>query len=306
LAGRPTPVDGYGSPPRSAWLDVDWPTHRRWIALDGARLNVVELGSGPPVVLVHGHDGSWRNWLENIPDLAASHRVVALDLPGFGDSPLPPWQITIPSYARLVGQLCTELSLERPAFVGHSMGGLICAELAITDPDRVNRLVLVAAAGLSRRYGPIPRQILARPQLLPSVLQRVSRAVGRRARFLAGRRRLRKAGLGLSVRHPDLLSATLAAQVIRSSGAPGGPVASAAVARHEIANRLGGIVRPTLVIWGADDAVVAVDAADRYAELIPGAQMLILADTGHLPMLERPARFNELLEGFLAPARPSS
>ena len=74
---------------RSPWLDVDWREHQRWVTIDGRRVNVVELGSGPPVVFIHGLSGSWQNWLEQLPVFAREHRVIAFDLPGFGESEMP-------------------------------------------------------------------------------------------------------------------------------------------------------------------------------------------------------------------------
>ena len=93
----------------------------------------------------------WQNWLLNIPAFMGSHRVIAPDLPGFGRSEMPAGKISIQGYARLIDALCAELGLEQPIVVGNSMGGFIGAELAIAFPTQVKQLVLVSAAGLSRR-----------------------------------------------------------------------------------------------------------------------------------------------------------
>jgi len=94
--------DGYGSPGRSQWLDIDWRPHLRSLTLHGSRVNYVEIGTGSPLVFVHGLAGCWQNWLENIPHFANSHRVIALDLAGFGESELPHEDISIPGYGRFV------------------------------------------------------------------------------------------------------------------------------------------------------------------------------------------------------------
>ena len=107
------------------------------------------MGEGPPLVFVHGLSGAWQNWLENIPHFAATHRVVALDLPGFGASPMPPWEISIPAYGRFLRDFCERLGIERCSLVGNSMGGFIATEVAITEPERVDELVLVSAAGIT-------------------------------------------------------------------------------------------------------------------------------------------------------------
>ena len=92
--------DVYGPSGRSPWLDVDWREHQRWMSVDGQPVNTIDLGDGPPLVFVHGLTGSWPNWLEQLPVFAREHRVVAMDLPGFGHSPMPHERITISFYAR--------------------------------------------------------------------------------------------------------------------------------------------------------------------------------------------------------------
>src|SRR5205085_6447300 len=87
---EPLDPGDYGPSGRSPWLDVDWREHQRWVTIDGRRVNVIELGSGPPVVFIHGLSGSWQNWLEQLPVFARGHRVITFDLPGFGASQMPP------------------------------------------------------------------------------------------------------------------------------------------------------------------------------------------------------------------------
>src|SRR5689334_10196271 len=99
----------YGPVGRSPWLDLDWREHQRWVEVEGQPVNVIELGEGPPIVFVHGLSGSWPNWLEQLPVLAARHRAIALDLPGFGHSPMPSETITIAYYARRSEEHTSEL-----------------------------------------------------------------------------------------------------------------------------------------------------------------------------------------------------
>ncbi|MCL4287586.1 MAG: alpha/beta fold hydrolase, partial [Thermoleophilia bacterium] len=91
-ADEPDPY-GDDSP---AWLAIDWGRHLRTIEAGGTPINYAEIGEGPAIVFVHGLGGCWQNWLENMPRMAAlGFRAIALDLPGFGSSPMPPWQISI-------------------------------------------------------------------------------------------------------------------------------------------------------------------------------------------------------------------
>src|SRR5688572_17317855 len=142
---------GYGATEDPGWRSIDWRTKLRTVEIDGTPVNYVDIGSGErePVVFVHGLGGQWQNWLENLPRVAQERRALALDLPGFGCTPMPPERITIPGYGRYVDAFCDRLELGEVAMVGNSMGGFIAAEVAIQFPQRVSRLVLVSAAGIS-------------------------------------------------------------------------------------------------------------------------------------------------------------
>jgi pimeloyl-ACP methyl ester carboxylesterase len=298
---RPAPdPDQYGPAGRSAWLDVDWRSHQRWVTVDGNPIDTIELGEGPPVVFVHGLGGSWQNWLEQLPELAREHRVVAMDLPGFGYSPMPREEISIAGYARLLDGLLGELGIDAAAVVGNSMGGFIGAELAISFPQRVERLVLVSAAGLSTHNDPVP--VRALPALV-----RLERVIAGSTAWLAGRSdtvmrrpRLRGATLNAVVRHPSRLPAALAAEQLRGAGKPGFLSALQAVIDYDVRDRLPEIACPTLIVWGARDRLINVRDAHVFEELIPDSRKVIFEDTGHVAMLERPAAFNALLEEFLA------
>src|SRR5947199_3786708 len=113
--------DAYGPEGRSAWMDIDWQEHLHWAWVQGAPVNYVDIGEGPAVVFIHGLSGCWQNWLENIPYFARTHRVIALDLPGFGESPMPSEKISIKGYAGAVDELLDGLGIERAAVVGNSM-----------------------------------------------------------------------------------------------------------------------------------------------------------------------------------------
>jgi len=100
-------VDAYGPVGRSEWMDVNWQQHLRWMRIEDRWMNVLDYGEGSPLIFIHGLSGCWQNWLENIPPLAADHRVIALDLPGFGESPMPADPISVSAYARLSSSCST-------------------------------------------------------------------------------------------------------------------------------------------------------------------------------------------------------
>jgi 4,5:9,10-diseco-3-hydroxy-5,9,17-trioxoandrosta-1(10),2-diene-4-oate hydrolase len=293
----------YGPDGRSAWLDIDWRAHQRWVLVDGVPVNTIELGpegaAVQPLVFIHGLSGSWPNWLEQLPVFAAERRVLAFDLPGFGHSPMPREQISIAGYARLTDRLLAQLGVEAAAVVGNSMGGFIGAELAIWNPQRVERLVLVSAAGLSTYNEPRGTRALPALRRANRLLAGTAAWVASKSDAFAGRRRLRDALLALVVSHPSRLPAALAAEQIRGAGKPGFLDALQAIFVYDVRERLPEIACPTLIVWGEGDALIGVRDADVFADLIPDSRKVIYEDTGHMAMLEHPRAFNVLLREFL-------
>jgi pimeloyl-ACP methyl ester carboxylesterase len=294
LGPRPE-FDGYGVAQRSEWLDIDWQEHLHACSVRGSRVNYVEMGEGPPLIFIHGLAGCWQNWLENIPHMARRHRVVALDLAGFGESELPHEEISIPGYGRFVDAFLGEIGIERAALVGNSMGGFIAAETAISHPSRVEKLVPVSAAGLVRS-GNWQLNTLERAARL---LRPAAAAVLARMEFLIKRPKLRRRILYGIVRYPERIEPELIYEVASGAGKPGFLDALNAIRNYDYRERLPEISVPTLIVWGRNDWIVPVSGAHEYERLIPDTRLVIFEDTGHLAMLERPARFNELVEEFL-------
>ena len=296
------PRDGdYGREGRAPWLDVDWQAAQHRIEIDGREVNYCELGEGPAILFVHGLGASWQSWLEQLPEFAASHRVVAMDLPGFGYSESPSEDISIEYYARWTAQFMDVLGIESAAVVGNSMGGFVSAELAIKVPARVQRLVFVSAAIFwqnRRRAQPLVQ--LAK--LSDAV---VARALVRATDDIATRRRLRYAALATAgFRYPQYVSDELAHEMVRSARRTDGFLpALQALAGYDLEEELPKISCPTLIVWGANDQLVSVKDAERLEDLIPASRREVFERTGHVAMLERPERFNRLLEEFLAEER---
>ena len=297
---RPGPDPTYADGDDSTWMGVDWPSLTRTVEIDGQALSVVDTGGdGPPILWVHGLGGLWQNWLLNIPAFMGTHRCVAIDLPGFGQSGMPPGEISISGFARTLDRLCDVLAIESPVVVGNSMGGFSGAELAVSFPTRVSKLVLVAAAGLSTEY-------LSREPLLAAAraFATLTARTGLRGAPVVRRPRLRRFALQLVVRYPEKLSVPLTTELVGGANAPGFIGAFDALMGYSFRDRLEKIEVPVLIVWGRNDMLVPVEDAEMYEHLIgENAHSVIFEDTGHLPMLERPSRFNELLRGFVAGER---
>jgi pimeloyl-ACP methyl ester carboxylesterase len=300
---RPGPDATYADGDDSSWMAVDWPALTRRVEIEGRDVSVVDTGDmsppAPPLLFIHGLGGIWQNWLLNIPAFMGSHRCVALDLPGFGQSEMPDGEVSIRGFARTVDKLCDRLDIDNPVVIGNSMGGFTGAELAVSFPTRVSKLVLVTAAGLSTEY-------LAREPLLAAAraFAVLTARTGLRGSPVVKRRRLRRIALQAVVRYPERLSVPLATELLAGANAPGFIDAFDALMGYSFRDRLARIEVPVLIVWGRNDILVPVSDAEMYEHLIgDNAHSVIFEDTGHLPMLERPTRFNELLAGFIAGER---
>ena len=299
---RPGADPDYADGDDSTWTGIDWPALTHRISLAGHELNYVDTGGDdkPPLLFIHGLGASWQCWLLNVAYFMETHRCIALDLPGFGESPLPDDEdVSINGYARLVDRLCDALDIEALDVIGNSMGGFVGAELAISHPTRVQRLVLVSPAGITSEH------LARRPLMTVARLAAMGEAglAGRRDQFVR-RRRLRRLVLQAVVRYPEKLSGPLAWELIQGSGREGFVPALDALIGYSIRDRLPRIEIPALLVWGRNDILVPVEDAERYEKLIGrNAHKVIFEDTGHVPMIERPGRFNPLVAEFLAGAR---
>jgi pimeloyl-ACP methyl ester carboxylesterase len=303
---RPGPDHTYADGDDSTWIEVDWPSMTRRVTVDGREVNVVDTGGStqptssagtggqPAMVFVHGLGGAWQNWLLNIPAFMGSHRVIAPDLPGFGESPMPRDEISIKGYARILDELLDKLGVESAVLVGNSMGGFVAAEVARSSPEMVNKLVLVSAAGitsvdLKRSPGPVVLKIGA------------ALATYTAARFkqIAARPYTRHFALSLVARHPSLLAPDVAYEgLMKGAGKEGFDDALRATLDYDFRDRLDDIACETLIVWGRNDAVLPARDADEYERLIPHSRKIVLDDTGHIPMVERPAAFNDTVSEF--------
>ena len=303
---RPAKVrpGSYGGRPDAAWTTVDWREHRRTVEVQGRRVNVVDwrpaAPDAPVVVFVHGLSGCWQNWLENLPHFARTHRVIAMDLPGFGESEMPAEDITISGYGRFLDALLTELDVAEPVvLVGNSMGGFIGAEVALQFPQRLERLVLVSAAGLSIEHMRNDR-LLAGLRRADELLIAFGAWTAGRSSSLLRRPRGRKLLLGFVAAAPDRLPAALVEELIRGQGKRGFVPALDALTSYPIRDRLDEVACPTLVVWGDRDRLVPVRDAYEFGELIDDSRVVVYEGVGHCAMFEVPDDFNALVEDFVA------
>ncbi len=281
------------------WQDVDWRQHQRWTRIDGRAVNYVELGDGPPILFVHGLSGCWQNWLLQLLPFSADHRVVAVDLPGFGHSQMPREKISISGYGVFVDRFMDAIGMEAATYVGNSMGGFVGLETAIKFPERVERLVLVSAAGLSIEHQ--RREPLLKAMYLgENVAQWATARIVARSKELAARPRSRRAMLSYVTPHAERWSPELVVEQASGAGKPGFLPALDALTDYPIRDRLDDVKCPTLIVWGRKDLLVPVKDAYTFDELISDSRLIVYEDVGHVAMLEVPERFNADLREFVS------
>ena len=262
--------------------------------VDGLSLRYVRSGQGPTVILLHGIASSIYTWKDVLPALAAHHDVLAVDLPGFGGSAVPK-EPSAELAVRSVFGLMDRLGIRRASLVGNSLGAAIALAIAAQAPDRVERLVLIDAAGYN--FAPGDRPFVLRVAAgVPAVM----------ADALPLRPMV---SLALhQVFHDDrLVTPDRIAEYVAPLRRPGATRVLRALLLT--ADDLGfpGVVRgvraPTLIVWGRYDAWIPVRDAARFAADVPGARVA-LVEAGHMPQEERPAETAALIEAFLAEGNP--
>jgi pimeloyl-ACP methyl ester carboxylesterase len=272
---------------------TDWSAHVHDATAAGRPLRYVDVGEGAPLVLIHGTGGAWQTWLLNLAALGARHRVIAVDLPGFGRSGrLPPAPDTRAFAASLV-ELLDQLGLERVTVVGHSLGGVVAMRFAADHPARTASLVLVDGGGVA--LSPLRLWLVVRSLLVVNVLLRRPAVV----RALVRRPRLRRLAMAGFARDPAVADAALAHEFLSIFAAPGLADAVIAAARDDVGQQAGRILAPSLLIWGQADPIIPLAVAEDLVSRLPNARLEVMRGVGHCPMLERPERFNALVADWV-------
>jgi len=253
----------------------------------GAKIHYIEAGNAanPTVVFIHGLGGNTDNWAFNTPALAAKYHVVALDQVGFGKSDKPLINYRIGTYADFLDKFLTELKIEKATLVGNSLGGWIGALYALKYPNKVEKLVLVDAAGFAP---PKDFDYRALQNLNPSTREQVRET------------------LKLVIYNQALVNDAFVDSGItnRVSAGDGYTIQALidSIKRGEdfLDGKLKDLKKPTLIVWGKQDGLTTlVEFGERFKREIPGAELIVYDQCGHIPMVEKAADFNADLMKFL-------
>ena len=252
-------------------------------------LNHHRTGTGEPLVLIHGIGHRWQGWQPVIERLQGERELIAIDLPGFGQTPMPPPGTPpgIVSLADLVGAFLDELGLERPHVAGNSLGGWLAFELAKRGRVR-------SATGLS----PAGFQSRAESRFSYSSLwlaRRASRMIDGRTDQLLGVPGAVKLGFGQLSVHPERIPPdALAGDVHALAQAPWFDATLVAITNAAFT---GGeeIQVPVTVAWGAQDRLLLPRQAERAGRAIPSARVLMMEGCGHVPFHDDPDQVARVL-----------
>ena len=249
-------------------------------------------GHGEPLVLIHGIGSRWQMWEPVLGGLEPHRDVIALDLPGFGASPMPPpgTPAGVDSLVRLVATFLDELGIERPHVAGNSLGGLMVLEMA--RRGLVRSATALSPAGFASRA----EHLGARANLRLSYA--VARRLASRADRLLRSRAARQIAFSATVAHPTRMSPADAAANLR--GLAHAPWFAATLPTIDAMAFSGGeaIDMPVTIAWGRKDRLLLPRQARRAAREIPGVRIVMLDDCGHIPTYDDPALVTRvLLEG---------
>lgn len=278
----------------------------RLLDVRGIPTFLYDAGDGPPVVLIHGYGDTADGWRRVVPGLLrAGHRVIALDVPPFGRSGEPQEPRLLEFYKQFFPELFERLEVDSATVIGHSLGGAITLHVALARPDLVNRMGLVAPAGLGKAppwwwhllagYEPLWKTALAIPNpISPFVIRQGMR------RFLDWRLFHDPSHLEEDIRH-----------LVDMHGTPATLDRLLKAGRCCIESYTGRLLEdtealevPMWMVWGRHDGLVPSEHALAFGRAHPDAAVHVFEDCGHYPHIELPSRFNRLLREWMDATAP--
>ena len=247
----------------------------------GRKICYYDIGSGATLVLVHGLGGDADQWAFCFEALSATHRVIALELLGFGRSDKPNITYTITGFVEVLDGFLRALDIKRASLLGHSLGGWIVAAFALQFPDQVDRLILNDACGINSGA------------IIPPVDLNISTHQHMRTM-------LESMFYDKSMVTDALVDLAYSLHLERNDGPTIRSVLETFFKPDEkLDNSLSSMTAPTLLLWGDQDELTPLSLASNFARLIPGSRLDIIPECGHFPCLEKPAEFTRRVLEFL-------
>ena len=259
----------------------------KYVELSHGRTRYLEAGTGAPTILLHGvgFTAGGDSWFLNIGPLSDKVRVLAVDFVGWGLGDRLDLEYSFAYLVDFVREFQDALGLEKSNIVGHSMGGWVASVFAYESPNRVDKLVLVAAGGTATRT--LPSMTAFKPPARDEI----------------------RARLDKTVKAPGVNLDELADQQLERTKIPGAVEAYQKILNHmnngltrtryNTVRRLPYITAPTLVVWGRQDSTNALEMGENTAKLVPNSKLVVIDDCDHFVPTEKPEEFNRALLEFL-------
>jgi pimeloyl-ACP methyl ester carboxylesterase len=266
----------------------------KFIDLDGLSTHYIEKGEGDPVILVHGFFYDSYMWDKNIDVLAEKFKVYAIDLWGFGYSTREPLDYGYPLYVDQLLKFMNALNIQKASLMGQSMGGGTCIALCIDHRDKVNKMILVDAAGM-----PNPLPLMGKLAILPKVGEFMHSYKGNLVRKITLRTTF--------IYDKKLITDSYFDNVTRFHKIKGTNEISLQILRRQFfgtlldeIHRLGGMDVPILIVWGRHDKSIPVKRGQEIHNILKGSRLEIFERAGHCPHDEQAQKFNQIALGFLS------
>ena len=269
--------------------------HSQFIDIEGMQVHYRDEGKGFPIVLIHGTGASLHTWDDWTTQLTKSFRVIRLDLPAFGlTGPSKHADYSIASYTKFLSQFLEKIKLDKFYLAGNSLGGNIAWNYAAEYPEKVLKLILIDASGLPTFTPQPPIFKMAKTPILNSLFLYIT------PKFI-----IRK---NIEQVYADKLKVTdaLVVRYHKMALRTGNRKAFIDRAKTDFNGaekvnlvKLKSVKTPTLLIWGAKDTWIPLGNGKRMDSMLPNSKLVILENSGHVPMEENPKESLEFLKSFL-------
>jgi pimeloyl-ACP methyl ester carboxylesterase len=269
----------------------------RYISIGNINTHYWDEGDSESViVLVHGINASVAFWENNIFEFAKKHRVIAVDLVGFGDTDKPSLSYDINVLAQFLKSFLDALKIKKCCLAGHSLGGAVCVQFTLSFPSVVEKLVLVSSVGFDRKL-PLPLRLLTLPTVGKALVRLTKKVVAKAIRLYTYNKACISDEFIENIRRINQLPGAQHTLIsLLQNNANFGGIRKRVL--NPIMQQLEKLTIPVLIIWGREDKLLSVKGAYKAVQLIPGAELYIFAKCGHIPQMEHTDKFNQLVEEF--------
>jgi pimeloyl-ACP methyl ester carboxylesterase len=257
----------------------------KYATVFGNKIHYLEAGSGPTVILLHGLGGDSSNWATNIGPLAQKYHVIVPDQIGFGKSDKPLINYRVGTLVDFLDAFYKELKLDKASVVGNSLGGWTAAAFTLAHPEKVDKLILVDAAGFALAGDVDPKTLnVLNPSTRDGIKQIMSLVFYNKQMFAS----------------EAAIDTFLARRMTVGDGYTIERFIESVIRGDDVLDkRLGAIKQPTLIVWGREDGLTPLAIGERFNKEIAGSQIVIFDKCGHVPQIEKSAEFNATLIKFL-------